>query len=66
MDWKHDASNDAYTLSSGDVRCRVWRTLGSWQAIVSHRGDATTGSNFATVVAACAWCEQRVAERPKQ
>jgi hypothetical protein len=61
--WNHDASNAAYTLASGDIRCRVWRMLGAWQAIVSCRGEATTGYNFPTVEAACAWCEAQIAKQ---
>ena len=62
-DWNHDTTNDAYTLSSVDIRCRVWRMLGSWNAILSHRGDATAGYNFKTVEDACTWCEAQIAER---
>ena len=63
MNWKQDAINDAYPLSSGDSRCRVWRMLGAWQAIVSHCGEATTGYNFKTVEDACAWCEAQIADQ---
>ncbi len=63
MKWKLDADNDAYTLAKGEVRCRVWRMLGAWQAIVSVRGEAISGYNFATAEAACAWCEQHVAKQ---
>ena len=41
--WAHEPADNAYPLISGDVRCRVWHMLGSWQPIVSHRGAATTG-----------------------
>ena len=61
--WQHDPTDDAYTLISDDVRCRVWRTLSTWQAIVSRRGDATAAYNFKTVQDACAWCERLMAER---
>ncbi len=61
--WTHDPTDDAYTLISGDIRCRVWRALGSWQAIVSQHGDATAAYNFLTVEEACAWCERLVTER---
>ncbi len=62
MNWQHDATDDAYMLSSDDIRCRVWRTRGSWQAIVSQRGDATAAYNFPTAEEACAWCERLVVE----
>ncbi len=60
MKWKLDAGNNAYTLAQGDIRCRVWRMLGAWQAIVSCRGEAVNGYNFSSVEAACAWCEAQV------
>ncbi len=63
MKWNYDATNTAYTLVQGAIRCRVWHMLGAWQAIVSHRGEATTGYNFPTAEAACAWCEQQIAQR---
>ncbi len=63
MDWKHDAANNAYTLTKEDTRCRVWRMLGAWQAIVSYRGEAMTGYNFTTAEAAVEWCEQQLAEK---
>ena len=63
MKWTHDAANNAYTLAKGDMRCRVWRMLGAWQAIVSCRGKATTGYNFLTAEAACAWCEEHIVEQ---
>jgi hypothetical protein len=37
--------------------------MGTWQAIVSYRGDATAAYNFATVEDACAWCERLMADR---
>ncbi len=61
--WEPDEAGDAYTLSSGDIRCRIWRTMGTWQALVSQRGDATAAYQFATVEAAQAWCEGIIAER---
>ena len=63
MNWQHDTTDQAYILISGDIRCRVWHTRGSWQAIVSQRGDATAAYNFPTAEDACTWCERLVAER---
>ncbi len=63
MKWKFDAANYAYTLVTGDIRCRVWPMLGDWQAIVSCRGEATSGYNFPTAEAACAWCEAQVGKQ---
>ncbi len=48
---------------AGCASARVWRTLGTWQAILSRRGDATAAYNFKTVEDACAWCERLMAER---
>ncbi len=56
-------TDHAYTLITGDIRCRVWRTLGNWQAILSQRGDATAAYNFKTAEEAKTWCEKLVAER---
>ena len=59
--WTHDAGDNAYTLHSGDNRCRVWYTsMGNWAAIISRRGDATAAYNFATAEAAQTWCEKQV------
>jgi len=66
VDWKHDAANNAYMLAKGDFRCRVWRVLGAWQAIVSYRGEAITGYNFATAEGAVGWCEIQMAELKAQ
>ncbi len=63
MKWKYDAANNAYTLTIGDIHCRVWLMLGAWQAIVSCRGEAVNGYNFPTAEAACAWCEAQVHEQ---
>jgi hypothetical protein len=61
--WAPDPAGDAYTLIAGDLRCRVWRTPGSWSAIVSQRGDATAAYKFETADAARAWCEEIIKER---
>ena len=61
--WKSEPAGWAYTLSSGDAHCRVWRTGESWSAIVSIRGDATAAYSFTTAEAAKAWCEQLIAKR---
>ncbi len=59
--WTH--GDDAYTLISGDIRCRVWRTtLGNWGAAISRRGVATAAYNFETPEAAKTWCEHQVAQ----
>jgi hypothetical protein len=63
--WALDPAGEAYTLIAGDIRCRVWRTLGTWNAIVSQRGDATAAYKFDTAEAAQAWCEQQVAGRTR-
>ena len=63
MDWQHDPNDDAYTLTVGDVRCRVWHTtLGTWAPVVSHRGISTAAYNFATPKEAQTWCKTQVAE----
>ena len=63
MNWQHDTTDHAYTLITGDMRCRVWHTLGNWQAILSQRGDATAAYNFKTAEEAKTWCEKLVGER---
>jgi hypothetical protein len=68
--WQPDPAGEAYTLISGDIRCRVWRrpegTRGSWNAIVSQRADATAAYKFETADAAQAWCEAIMGERRSQ
>ena len=59
--WQHDGH--AYTLVSGDFRCRVWRSMGTWQAIVSRRGDEAVAYQFDTLDEAKAWCEKLLTER---
>jgi hypothetical protein len=61
--WQPDAAGDAYTLIAGDIRCRVWHTQGSWNAIVSQRGDATAAYKFETADEARRWCERLIVER---
>ena len=61
--WVHDPADNAYTLIQGDIRCRVWHTRDSWNAILSHRGDATAAYSFNTAEEAQAWCERLVTER---
>ncbi len=59
--WTHDPTDNAYTLHSGDNRCRVWQHIsGSWAALVSRRGEATAAYTFETAEAAMAWCEKQV------
>ena len=63
MTWQHDPSDDTYTLVQNDVRCRVWHTtLGTWAAVIVHRGMSTAAYNFATPEAAQVWCDQQVRE----
>ena len=60
--WTHDAGDNAYTLISGAVRCRVWFTsMDNWAAVISFHGMASAAYNFATADEAKAWCEQQVA-----
>jgi hypothetical protein len=65
-DWQPDLTDDAYTLISGEIRCRVWRMRGSWNAVVSQRGDATAAYDFETAEAAQAWCEAIMGERQRR
>ena len=63
MDWTHDPADNAYTLIRGDLRCRVWlTTLGTWDAVLVHRGISTAAYNFATPEEAQSWCETQAAE----
>jgi hypothetical protein len=64
--WEPDPGREAYTLIAGDIRCRVWRTMGTWDAIVSQRGDATAAYKFETADAARAWCEKLLEERQRR
>jgi hypothetical protein len=64
--WQPDPAGEAYTLISGDIRCRIWRTMGTWNAIVSQRGDATAAYKFETADAARRWCEKLIEERKKR
>jgi hypothetical protein len=68
--WEPDPAGEAYTLIAGDIRCRIWRGrplgLGSWNAIVSQRGDATAAYKFETAEAARLWCERLIAERQRR
>jgi hypothetical protein len=64
--WQPDPAGEAYTLISGDIRCRVWHMLGTWNAIVNQRGDATAAYAFETAEAAQAWCETIMGERRSQ
>ena len=62
--WTRDPAGWAYTLHSGDNRCRVWRTSHDrWAAVISQRDASTAASNFQTVEEAKAWCEKRIAEQ---
>ena len=64
MDWNHDATNDTYTLISGDIRCWVWCSRGiRWNANVSQHGDVLTVYKLRTVEDAKAWCEAQIAQR---
>ncbi len=55
--WTHDPADNAYTLLTGDDRCRVWFTsLDTWAAAFIYRGT----SNFKTAEDAKVWCEQQV------
>ncbi len=61
--WTYDASDNAYTLISGNVRCRVWYTsMGNWAAVTSDRGMTSAAYSFATADEAKAWCEQQMAK----
>lgn len=55
--WTHDVTGEVYTLIRADIRCRVWRTMDTWHALLSQRGDATDACNFKTAEEACARCE---------
>ncbi len=61
--WTREPAGWAYTLHSGDNRCRVWRTGETWSAIVSQQGSTASGYNFQTAEEAKAWCEVRIAEQ---
>ncbi len=61
--WTREPAGWAYTLHSGDVRCRVWRTThDSWAAVINQRDDSTAAYNFKTAEEAMAWCEAHVKE----
>ncbi len=61
MRWTHDADDNAYTLISGNVRCRVWYTLlDTWAAACMHHGTSSAAYSFTTAEEAKAWCEQQV------
>jgi hypothetical protein len=63
MDWTYDASDNAYTLIRGALRCCVWlTTLGTWAAVFVQRGISTAAYNFATPEEAQTWCETQAAE----
>ncbi len=50
MTWIYDPTDNAYRLTAGDLRCRVWQTrLGTWAASFMHSGIATAAYNFSTV-----------------
>ncbi len=59
--WTHDAGDNAYTLLTGDGRCRVWFTsLDTWAAAFMYRGTSSAAYNFKTAEDAKVWCEQQV------
>ncbi len=56
--WTHDAGDNAYTLISDNVRCRVWYTsMENWAAIITHHGTSSAAYNFSAHEDAKAWCE---------
>ena len=61
--WTHDADDNAYTLISDTVRCRVWYTsMEDWAAIITQDGTSSAAYSFATADEAKAWCEQQVTQ----
>jgi hypothetical protein len=62
--WTHDAGDNAYTLISDNVRCRVWYTsLDTWAAaFFMHYGTSRAVYGFNTIEEAKAWCEQQAAK----
>jgi hypothetical protein len=64
MDWRHDATNDTYTLTVGNIRCFVWRSRGRrWNANVSQHGVVHSVYKLRTAEDAKAWCEAQIAQR---
>ena len=65
--WEPDPSGEAYTLSSGAFRCRVWFTsLNTWAAAHMYHGTSSASYSFTTVEDAQAWCEQQVAKADRR
>ena len=61
MAWIFRPLQGAYITSLGTHRCRVWREhAGTWSAMVSREGAATTHDSFPTAEAAMAWCDDYV------
>ncbi len=61
--WTEEPGGWAHTLVRGDIRGRVWRRLGIWEAIVRQHGGFCSAGDFTTAEDAQAWCEERSAER---
>ncbi len=65
--WTHDTPDNAYTLISGEFRCRVWFTsLNTWAAAHMYHGTSSASYSFTTVEDAQAWCEQQVAKADRR
>ncbi len=62
-EWTEEPGGEAYTLVSGNIRGRVWRRFGTWEAIVWQHGGFHSAGDFTTAEEAKAWCEERIAER---
>ena len=63
MDWRRGRTANTYTLTVGNIHCRVWLTAaGSWAAIVRQYARSKGAYCFATPLEAKAWCEARLAE----
>ena len=65
--WTHDTGDNAYTLLTGDSRCRVWFTsLDTWAAACMHHGTSRAVYGFKTTEEAKAWCEQQVTKADRR
>ncbi len=65
--WTPDPADNAYTLISDNVRCRVWYTsMENWAAVISDRGMSSAAYNFKTAEDAKAWCERQVTKADRR